>query len=378
MTSAGAGRKRFILVGPRVDASAEHPGGQLTAARSIVEFACRYGHEMEVIDTRLNFFSPPSIARRVRLGIGRFYLLGRRLAASRHDGVILFVGAGYSFYERALLAALARCRGVKTLFCIRDGAFPGWAQSSLRRRRIAGLLLRIPFRVVVQGHRLATLVEELGVPGERIAIVPNWLGENAPQEVRPRVLADGEPMRMVFVGWLVPEKGVRELREAFSRLRGRHDVTLDLVGGGTLEGELREAIADGALPGATVHGWLEPGEVRGMLQRAHLFVLPTYFEGFPNALLEAMACGLPSVCSDVGAIPDSIVDGYNGFLVPPKDVPALEKAIGRYLQEPGLLPLHSVGALDAARQNHDKFTNLKKLFSSFDTEAAATGVGDTL
>lgn len=78
-----------------------------------------------------------------------------------------------------------------------------------------------------------------------------------------------------------------------------------------------------ALPGGIPHD-----EVARYLQAADLFVQPTYSEGTPNALQEAMACGLPCVASAVGGIPEAIDDCVSGLLVPPRDVALLEEAMG--------------------------------------------------
>ena len=80
-------------------------------------------------------------------------------------------------------------------------------------------------------------------------------------------------------------------------------------------------------------GQLSPEEVQHELMQASVFALPSYVEALPNALLEAMACGLPSVVSDVGAIPEVIDDGQEGFLVPPGDIVELTKRLRKLLED---------------------------------------------
>ena len=67
-----------------------------------------------------------------------------------------------------------------------------------------------------------------------------------------------------------------------------------------------------------------------------MFVLPTWREGFPNVVLEAMAAGLPVVATPVGAIPEAIREGEEGFLVPVQDAPALTAALRRLIDDPAL------------------------------------------
>ena len=90
-----------------------------------------------------------------------------------------------------------------------------------------------------------------------------------------------------------------------------------------------------------------PGFVRGqdkarLLQQAALLVLPSYAEGLPIAVLEALAAGLPVVTTPVGGLTDFFVDGVNGLLVPPGDVPGLAAAINRLLAHPDLRAAMSV------------------------------------
>lgn len=76
-------------------------------------------------------------------------------------------------------------------------------------------------------------------------------------------------------------------------------------------------------------GWVEGREKLDMLRYSKVLVLPSYFEGFPNSLLEAMACGTPVIASDVGATPDLVKNGENGMLIKAGDVNGLHEAIGR-------------------------------------------------
>ena len=77
-------------------------------------------------------------------------------------------------------------------------------------------------------------------------------------------------------------------------------------------------------------------DVRNILNGLDVFVLPSLYEGFPNAVLEAMACGLPVVATNVGGTSEAVIHGCTGLLVPPSDPPALEEALGALLANPAL------------------------------------------
>jgi glycosyltransferase involved in cell wall biosynthesis len=88
-------------------------------------------------------------------------------------------------------------------------------------------------------------------------------------------------------------------------------------------------------------------EIRRLYAEADIFVLPTYREGFPNVVLEAMAAALPVVATTVGAIPDAVRDGEEGILVPPRDPAALQAALRRLVEDPQLR--HAMGRCARAR-----------------------------
>ena len=71
-------------------------------------------------------------------------------------------------------------------------------------------------------------------------------------------------------------------------------------------------------------GWLSDQEIITHLKSSDIFVLPSWYEGMPNSLIEALASGLPSICSSVGIIPDYVIDGVNGLLIQPNDKLNLE------------------------------------------------------
>lgn len=157
------------------------------------------------------------------------------------------------------------------------------------------------------------------------------------------------PLRLVTVGRLEPEKGYRFLLEAIADLsrRGRH-VCCDFVGSGRLLEELsqmarRLEIADRV----RFHGQIEPGpSVQAILRQADLFILPSLTEGLGRALLEAMALGLPAIGSDTGGIPE-LLNGDS--LVPAENAGALAEAINRAGSDPKTLAAMSVANIAVAQ-----------------------------
>lgn len=139
--------------------------------------------------------------------------------------------------------------------------------------------------------------------------------------------------RIVFVGRLVRQKGVHTLVRAMEHLRAR-DATVLLAGDGPERDSLqRSAAASGSGSRLKIMGFMAHEEVPAVLAHADVLVLPSVYEELGSIVVEALHSGVPVVASRTGGIPDAIVDGDNGLLVPPEDPVALAAAIDRILED---------------------------------------------
>lgn len=146
----------------------------------------------------------------------------------------------------------------------------------------------------------------------------------------PDVTGDG--VRVVTVGRLVDGKGFEELLAAVDRLH-RDDVSVYLVGEGPLRETLQTTIARRGLSDS-VHLLGYRDDVPAVLAACDVFVLPSYREGTPRVITEAMAAGLPVIATDIAGIPEQVEDGTNGRLVQPGDVDALVAALETLVESP--------------------------------------------
>lgn len=181
--------------------------------------------------------------------------------------------------------------------------------------------------VVVMAKSLGRSLEALGVPRDRIAFVPNGIDGSRffPCEIaaarHESSLGATSPIAL-FIGRLEPQKGVGDLLEAWPHVRGEiPEATLRLVGTGPLEARAR------ATAGVEVLGAKPHADIPRELHLANVFVLPSWAEGMPNVVLEALACGRPVVGSAVGGIPDALASEDAGTVVPPHDPRSLANAL---------------------------------------------------
>ena len=141
--------------------------------------------------------------------------------------------------------------------------------------------------------------------------------------------------KILFLGRLCKEKGLRELFSVLPQLHGQFPQMRLLLGGIWEDEELREEAAK-MKEYVTDLGWLQGKAKKDCLRISDLFVFPTYFEGQPVSVLEAMAyqCGI--VATNVGGIPQMVEPGQTGLLIKPKDPEGLKSALEKLLSDPEL------------------------------------------
>lgn len=204
-------------------------------------------------------------------------------------------------------------------------------------RRLTAAVVRHADRLLVVSEDLGRLaVRDYGADTVRVRVIANGCDSTIFHrrdriEARKDCGLEMDAEVVLYVGRLVAEKGLRELVEAMRGLRSSHPrAELVLVGDGPMREELSTLARDPAdrirLPGAQ-----SAVEVAKWMAACSLLALPSYSEGHPNVLVEALACGRPVVSTPVGGVPE-VVDESCAILVPPRDVVALSGALAAVLE----------------------------------------------
>ena len=263
----------------------------------------------------------------------------RKLIRNHRPDVLL----AYTIKPVILGALGARAERVPTMVSLITGA--GYAFTGGRElpravsRTVASLLYRVALRrsdvIIFQNPDDERLFRELGlVPSGRDTHVVNGSGIDL-DHFRPTPVP--ERTSFLMIARLVTDKGIREFSAAVKRLKGtRPDVPVVLVGApdgshhSLSETELRELIACGI----DYKGYLD--DVRPAIAGCSVYVLPSYREGTPRSVLEALAMGRAVITTDAPGCRETVVDGENGILVPPRDADSLYDAMLRFVDDPAL------------------------------------------
>ena len=259
----------------------------------------------------------PDVVHHVALKPVLYGSLVARIAGTRRV-INAVAGFGYSFVASGVRAAAAR-RVLDTTFrvlCNRTGS-----------------------KVLVQNPDDERVLVEDGMVGAgRVVVIPGSGVDTGRFAPGPDEARDGN-VRVTLVSRMLWSKGVGEFVDA-ARILRRKGVEFEAVLVGSPDPENPQAI-----PEETLRGWRDEGvvdwlghddDVPSVWARSHVAVLPSHREGLPKTLLEAAACGVPMVATDVPGCREVVVDGRNGLLVPARDASALADAIERLVTEPAV------------------------------------------
>ncbi len=208
---------------------------------------------------------------------------------------------------------------------------PGW----LNRIYLATLgrwTLNAADRVICYTDEEKKEMERLGVDGRKISVIHNGIDTALFRPAEKR----GDGNRLLWIGRLVPGKGVSYLIDAFAEAaKAKESLRLEMVGRGPQLEATMKRISELGLGGKiTIKEYLPNEELPQVYRNSDIFILSSLTEGVPRTMLEAMSCGLPVICTDLPQL-RRIVDGC-GLLVPLRDSRALADAILRVSSDPAL------------------------------------------
>jgi glycosyltransferase involved in cell wall biosynthesis len=327
-------RRTIFIAGP----STPKGGGMFKVADYLVQSQARpmstitQTAELRLLDTRGDGSALSSLAV-LTLALGKLLLCRLR---GELVGVHVNVAERLSLFRKGVVIVASRALGVPVVLHL-HAAQLHHVYPDLPRplQALTRWVFSLPQSCVVLGQvSRQFVIEKLGVPAQRVEIINNGVPE--PTETRRR--SDPEAVqRVLFVGNLSERKGVSDLLDALA-LSGfdRRQVKVQIAGGGDVAAYQAKANRLGLKHLVHFSGWVDQPEVARLMAAADVLVLPSYDEGLPLVILEALANGVAVVCSPVGEIDSVLTDGVDAVFVAPGDPRGLAAGLQRVLRTPVL------------------------------------------
>ncbi len=251
---------------------------------------------------------------------------------------------------------------VSTIHATEAGRHSGWVSGSLSRQvhAVESWLVRESDSLITCSASMCDEITELFGPGlAEATVIRNGIeAARWPFASRRRRSDSSGPPELLFVGRLEYEKGVHDAIAALPRIRRAHPgTTLTIAGEGTQQDWLVEqARKHRVLKATRFVGRLDHDELLAALHRADAAVLPSHYEPFGLAALEAAAAGTPLVTSNIGGLGEAVINGETGMSCPPRDVTRLAKAVSAVLDEPAAAQRRARAARERLTSDFDWHT----------------------
>lgn len=274
------------------------------------------------------------------------------------DIVHVNVASDTSYIRKSFFIRKAKKCGKKIVIHQHGGDFQNYyaGLSEKKKRRVREVLsMGDVFLVLAPPWKefFAKLIDQ-----EKIIVFPNSV------KMPDSFLKEYGQKKLLFLGRICKEKGIEELLLALCEIRKVYPECELLLGGIWEDRQLKEEIEKDPA-GIRYLGWITGEEKEKYLRECDIFVLPSYFEGQPVSVLEAMAYSCAVVATDVGGIPQMIVDGQTGILVKPKDVRSLKEGLMHLLSEKEFCRQLGENAREKAEREFSIETNIKELLEIY-------------
>lgn len=333
-------KPKLLIVGAFPRSDRRIYGGILKSCSIILK--SKISKEFEVITINSSQISnpPPNFFIRSILAFNRIINLFFKLISYRPDASLIFSSDGASALEKGLMILICNSFKSKTLIFPRAGRLIHQVENSKLMFKIIRSLYSKSSIFLCQGKKWEKFaLNILKIEKKKVKILNNWTATDELIKIGElRNYDKNYSYKLLFVGWIEETKGVFDLIQIIKNLKMKSiDFTLTLVGGGNAEKSLKNYIKKNDLNNVKLLGWLNSDQLINIYKNHNIFVFPSWYEGMPNALIEAMASGLAVISSSAGVISDNLNNGENALLSPPRENNIFQKNLEKIISDDKLL-----------------------------------------
>lgn len=352
---------KVLLCSPYIQSSEIVSGGINIWANNLISYQSTKMSDVELVpisfDRKSYVSASTNIISRIFFGAkdltSSVVTAKKRLSNHDIDVIHICTSASYSLTKDIALLRAANNAGVRSIIHFHFGRIPELITKNNWEWKLIRKCLNLTSCAITMDMKSYCALRNKGF--NNVVHCPNPLSHSIINQINAEIRSiERIDRRILFVGHVLPTKGVYELVQACKDI---HNIELHIVG--RAEDRIKEELLSIAqnkkeCEWLKFRGEIPHTEVLQEMMKASVFVLPSYTEGFPNVILEAMACGCPIVSTTVGAIPEmlDINNGPNyGICVEPQDVNALRNSINVFLNDKKY-------ALETSKRAMDRVNNL--------------------
>ena len=335
----GLQKIKVIIVGsfPRKNQKSQY-GGMFTSCKVLLNSS--FAEKFNIIPFNSTSFSAPipNLVQRSFYAFIRLIKFIYKLIKKNPQIIIIFVAEAPSAIEKGLMILISKLFQKKIMVFPRAGKLINkYYEKTLIKKYINFTFSRADIFLSqgVSFQKFAT--RELKFPEKLAPIIPNWTANQEHITIGSfkDYMINISTTKILFLGYLEDYKGVNETLEAALKLKKKnYNFHLSFAGDGALKNYAINFVNKHNLKeNISFLGWVDETRKIKLLKEYNIFLLPSWNEGFPNALIEAMSAGLACIVSSVGNIPDFLTNGHNCILIKPKSPVDIFKAIERLLKD---------------------------------------------
>ena len=325
-------KNKILIVGSFPEKNKDIFGGIAQSCKILLKSDSFSKYEIIKIDSSQKINPKPSILKRTFLGFRRLIHLIISLIIDRPKLTLIFCSDGYSAIEKGLMILISKAFNVKSIIFPRAGNLINQTKRSLLFNKVISVMFNMADIFLCQGKAWSNYAKNnLKIDKKKIKEISNWTATDNLIKIgsRRKVLKNPQQLNILFVGWLEKEKGIEEILKVLTILKNKYyNFKITFVGNGKMKTQIELFARDNNIQNKVfVTGWLDSKKIIRYYKENDVFILPSWYEGMPNSLIEALASGLPSIVTSVGVIPDYLKNNLSAMIIPPKDFKALAKAI---------------------------------------------------
>lgn len=343
--------KKVLMIGPARDVK----GGMTTVVDNYYKYGLNKQIELKYIET-INDKGKIHKFLKERKGFFEF-----KKCIKNYDVVHIHMASKRSTFRKSKYVRIAKKHNKKVIIHLHGGAFKEFfSKCNIKQQQYIKETFNLADKIIVLSEEWGEYIEKLVEDKKKITIIYNSI-------IIPNDFdKDVDTQSFLFLGRIEESKGIYDLLDVFKKVINKFPEVHLYIGGNGEKNKLEKIIKEDKLEkNVSYIGWIEGKEKEEYLKKCSIYCLPSYNEGMPMSVLEAMAYKNIVITTDVGGIPKVITNNLNGFLIKPGDKEKLLQTIKKILSDTQLRKRISVNARKTVIEKFDINNNINKLIDLY-------------